>query len=134
MKPLLTGMALLALTSVTTAQDITVSRAGSRPPQQGPAENFTGNVRVERLFAATGPSRATGGLVTFEAGARTAWHTHPLDQTLIVTAGIGRVQHWGGPIQEIRKGDTVRISRPRRAPAPRGRSSLSATLRRNSLS
>ena len=89
--------------------DITVSRAGSQPPQLGPAENFTGTVRVERLFGATEPSRATGGLVTFEPGARTAWHTHPLGQTLIVTAGVGRVQQWGGPIQEISKGDTVRI-------------------------
>ena len=94
---------------MTTAQDITVARAGSQPPQQGPAENFTGTVRVERLFGAVEPARATGGLVTFEAGARSAWHTHPLGQILIVTAGIGRVQQWGGPIQEIRKGDTVRI-------------------------
>lgn len=109
MKPLLTSIALLALAGAATAQDITVSRAGSQPPQQGPAENFTGTVRVERLFGAAEPSRVTGGLVTFEAGARTAWHTHPLGQTLIVTAGVGRVQHWGGAVQEIRKGDTVRI-------------------------
>ena len=101
--------ALLALAGAAMAQDITVSRAGSQSPQQGPAENFTGTVRVERLFSATEPSRATGGLVTFAAGARSAWHTHPLGQTLIVTDGVGRVQQWGGPIQEIRKGDTVRI-------------------------
>ncbi len=109
MKPRLTFIAALALASVTTAQEIAIARAGSQPAQAGPAENFTGTVRVERLFGATEPARATGGLVTFEAGARTAWHTHPLGQTLIVTAGTGRVQMWGGPIQEIRKGDTVRI-------------------------
>ena len=109
MKPLLTHMAFLAFTAAVMAQEITVSRAGSQPPQPGPAENFTGTVRVERLFSATEPSRTTGGLVTFAAGARTAWHTHPLGQTLIVTDGVGRVQHWGGPVQEIRKGDTVRI-------------------------
>ncbi len=99
----------LAFATVTTAQDITIARAASQPVQQAPAENFTGTVRVERLFGAAEPSRATGGLVTFDAGARSAWHTHPLGQTLIVTAGVGRVQQWGGPIQEIRKGDTVRI-------------------------
>ncbi len=109
MKALLTLIAPLALASVTAAQDITVAREGSQPPQQGPAENFTGTVRVERLFGAAEPARATGGLVTFEAGARSAWHAHPLGQILIVTAGIGRVQQWGGPIQEIRKGDTIRI-------------------------
>ena len=103
MKTLLTFIAPLALASVTAAQDITVARAGSQPPQQGPAENFTGTVRVERLFSAAEPARATGGLVTFEAGARSAWHAHPLGQILIVTAGIGRVQQWGGPIQEIRQ-------------------------------
>jgi 4-carboxymuconolactone decarboxylase len=108
MKALLTLIAPFALASVTTAQDITVARAGSQP-QQGPAENFTGTVRVERLFSAAEPARATGGLVTFEAGARSAWHAHPLGQILIVTAGIGRAQQWDGPIQEIRKGDTVRI-------------------------
>ena len=66
-------------------------------------------MRVERLFAAAEPARASGGLVTFEAGARSAWHTHPLGQILIVTGGTGRVQHWGGAVQEIRKGDPVRI-------------------------
>lgn len=101
--------ALLTLTSAALAQDITISRPGAQPPQQGPSENFTGSVRVERLFGASEPSRLTGGLVTFAAGARSAWHTHPLGQTLIVTDGIGRVQQWGAPVQEIRKGDTVRI-------------------------
>src|SRR5688572_29669286 len=109
MKPIITLIAALALTGVATAQDITIARAGAQPAQPGPAENFTGTVRVERLFAASEPARATGGLVTFEAGARSAWHTHPLGQILIVTAGTGRVQHLGGPIQEIRKGDPVRI-------------------------
>jgi len=109
MKALMTLLTALALAGAAPAQDITVVRAGSQPPQPGPAENFTGVVRVERLFGAEDPARATGGLVTFEAGARTAWHTHPLGQTLIVLSGIGRVQQWGGPIQEIRKGDTVRI-------------------------
>lgn len=109
MKTLLTFLASLVLAGATMAQDITIARAGSQSPQQGPTENFTGTVRVERLFGATDPSRATGGLVTFEAGARSAWHAHPLGQILIVTAGAGRVQQWGGPIQEIRQGDTVRI-------------------------
>ena len=109
MKPLFTTLALIALAGLARAQDVTIVRAGSQPAQPGPAENFTGAVRVERLFGAVEPARATGGLVTFESGARSAWHTHPLGQILIVTAGIGRVQMWGGPIQEIRKGDTVRI-------------------------
>ena len=109
MKPLLTSLVLLALARIAWAEDVTIVRAGSQPAQPGPADIFTGTVRVERLFGAMGPARATGGMVTFEAGARTAWHTHPLGQTLIVTAGIGRVQHSGGPIQEIRKGDTVHI-------------------------
>jgi Uncharacterized homolog of gamma-carboxymuconolactone decarboxylase subunit len=109
MKSLFAFSLFLAAACVAPAQGITVSRAGSQPAQDGPSANFTGNVRVERLFAAEAPARATGGLVTFEAGARTAWHTHPLGQTLIVTEGVGRVQHWGGPVQEIRKGDTVRI-------------------------
>jgi 4-carboxymuconolactone decarboxylase len=109
MKLLLTLIALLALASATTAQEIIIARAGSQAPQQAPSENFTGNVRVERLFDAAAPARGTGGLVSFEAGARSAWHKHPLGQTLIVTAGTGRVQQWGSAVQEIRKGDTVRI-------------------------
>jgi 4-carboxymuconolactone decarboxylase len=106
---LLTLTMTLGLVNAATAQDITVIRPGSQSPQQGAAENFTGAVRVERIFGAESPSRLTGGLVTFDAGARTAWHTHPLGQTLIVTEGTGLVQNWGGPIQEIKKGDTVRI-------------------------
>jgi len=105
----LTLIASLVLTSGLVADEVTVSKAGSRSVEQVPPANFTGVARVERLFAAVDPARASGGLVHFEAGARTHWHTHPLGQTLIVTAGVGRVQHWGGPIQEIRQGDVVRI-------------------------
>jgi 4-carboxymuconolactone decarboxylase len=97
------------LATVTTAQEITITRVNSESAQPGPADNFTGSVRVDRLFGGESPARISGGLVTFNSGARTAWHTHPLGQTLIVTEGIGRVQRWGGPVQEIRKGDTVRI-------------------------
>ena len=87
-----------------------VRRCGSQPSGKGPAENFTGNVRIDLLIEAPDPARVRGASVTFEPGARTAWHTHPLGQTLIVTAGCGRVQRWGGPIEEIRPGDVVRIS------------------------
>ena len=88
---------------------ITLSRAGSQDSYRGPAEWFSGSVRVDPLFAARPPAAGSGALVTFEPGARTDWHTHPLGQTLIVTAGCGRVQQWGGPIQEIRPGDVVSI-------------------------
>jgi 4-carboxymuconolactone decarboxylase len=91
------------------SQRIVITRSGSQPSQQGPSENFTGSVRVDPLFQVKAPSRMLGALVTFEPGARTAWHTHPLGQTLIVTAGVGRVQGWGGPVEEIRQGDVVRI-------------------------
>jgi 4-carboxymuconolactone decarboxylase len=91
------------------AQTITIARSGSRPSQPAPAENFTGSVRVETLFEAIDPSHANGASVTFEPGARTAWHAHPRGQVLIVTAGTGRVQRWGDPIEEIRQGDVVRI-------------------------
>lgn len=84
-------------------------RSGSQPSRQGPAENFTGSVRVDPLFQANAPARASGSLVTFEPGARTAWHTHPLGQILIVTSGTGRVQRWGDPVEEIRQGDVVWI-------------------------
>jgi len=84
-----------------------ITRAGSRPSAKGPAEWFTGTVRIDALFQASDPARAAGASVTFEPGARTAWHTHPLGQTLIVTAGFGRAQRWGGPIEEIRPGDVV---------------------------
>ncbi|GJD57809.1 (R)-mandelonitrile lyase [Methylobacterium dankookense] len=84
-----------------------IKRAGSQPSGKGPADWFTGTVRVDPLFSANEPARAGGALVTFEPGARTAWHTHPLGQTLIVTAGMGLVQREGGPIEEIRPGDVV---------------------------
>ncbi len=93
----------------TEAETIVITRGGSRPTHPGPAENFTGSVRVEMLFEATEPSHASGGSVAFEAGARTAWHSHPGGQILIVTAGTGRVQQWGGPVAEIQAGDVVRI-------------------------
>ena len=86
-----------------------IRRCGSRPSGRGPAEYFTGTVRIDPLFEAANPPGVSGGSVTFEPGARTAWHTHPLGQTLIVTSGAGRVQRWGGPIEEIRPGDVVWI-------------------------
>src|SRR5436190_23267289 len=84
-----------------------IKRNCSQPSSQGPAEYFTGTARIDPLFQAHDPGRAVGAAVTFEPGARTAWHTHPLGQTLIVTAGAGRVQRWDGPIEEIRPGDVV---------------------------
>jgi quercetin dioxygenase-like cupin family protein len=87
-----------------------IKRAGSQPSAKGPAEWFTGVVRIDPLFDAPVPARAAGTSVTFEPGARTAWHTHPLGQTLIMTAGSGRLQRWGGPVEEIRPGDVVWIA------------------------
>jgi quercetin dioxygenase-like cupin family protein len=84
-----------------------IKRAGSQPSAKGPADWFTGTVRVDALFEAPDPARARGASVTFEPGARTAWHTHPLGQTLIVTSGVGRVQRLGDPVEEIRPGDVV---------------------------
>lgn len=84
-----------------------IKRAGSQPSGKGPAEWFTGTVRIDPLFSAPDPARAAGALVTFEPGARTAWHTHPLGQTLFVMSGCGRVQREGGPVEEIRPGDVV---------------------------
>src|SRR5882724_12290705 len=86
-----------------------IKRGGSQPSGKGPDEYFTGAVRVDPLFQANEPARALGVSVTFEPGARTAWHKHPLGQTLIVTAGSGLVQRRGGPIEEIRPGDVVWI-------------------------
>jgi quercetin dioxygenase-like cupin family protein len=86
-----------------------IKRNGSQPSGKGPAEYFTGTVRVDPLFQPPAPARAFGASVTFEPGARTAWHTHPLGQILIVTAGCGRVQRWGGASEEIRPGDVVWI-------------------------
>jgi quercetin dioxygenase-like cupin family protein len=84
-----------------------IKRNGSQPSGIGSAEYFTGAVRIDPLFQAPEPARGRGASVTFEPGARTAWHTHPLGQTLIVTSGLGRVQRWDGPIEEIRPGDVI---------------------------
>src|SRR5918995_5114258 len=85
----------------------TIVRAGSQPSSKGPAENFTGNVTVAPLFPADASAPYSGAYVTFEAGARSAWHTHPAGQRLVVTAGVGRTAEWGGKVQEIRAGDVV---------------------------
>ena len=84
-----------------------IKRNGSRPSARGPAEYFTGAVRIDALVEAPEPARVRGASVTFEPGARTAWHTHPLGQTLIVTAGFGVAQRSGGPVEEIRPGDVI---------------------------
>ena len=84
-----------------------IIRADSRETGQGPTDWFTGSVQVEMLFNPFDKERVQGANVTFQPGARTAWHTHPLGQTLLVTSGVGRVQRWGGPIEEIRAGDVV---------------------------
>jgi quercetin dioxygenase-like cupin family protein len=88
---------------------VTVSRSGSQPSAKGPAGWFTGTARIDTLFAARDPAHASGAAVTFEPGARTVWHTHPAGQTLVVTAGAGWVQQWGGSVQEIHPGDVVSI-------------------------
>jgi quercetin dioxygenase-like cupin family protein len=105
------SLSLLALES--SAQEtpmLTITPNGSQPSAKGPADYFTGTVRVDSPFKGTDAARVTGAVVTFEPGARTAWHTHPLGQTLIVTAGLGQVQEWGQPVREIRPGDTVWIA------------------------
>ena len=84
-----------------------IKRVGSQPSAKGPADWFTGAVRINPLIHAPDPARLQGACVTFEPGARTAWHTHPLGQTLVVTSGMGRAQRDGGPIEEIRPGDVV---------------------------
>ncbi|SDD32645.1 Cupin domain protein [Variovorax sp. CF079] len=102
----------LSMAASALAQDtgLQIARNGSQASARGPADYFTGTVRVDPLFPKPRePSRATGSYVTFEPGARTAWHTHPIGQTLIVTAGTGCVQRWGDPVQEIRPGDVVWI-------------------------
>lgn len=88
---------------------ITVMQSGVKPSVKGPSEYFTGTVRIDAPFQGTEPARVGGATVTFEPSSRTAWHTHPLGQTLIVTAGLGLVQERGGPVREIRPGDTVWI-------------------------
>ena len=92
---------------MTRKQQVEIKRVGSPQTSKGPAEWFTGSVRIQPLFEAPEPARVRGARVTFESGARTAWHTHPLGQTLIVTSGIGWAQREGGPIEEIRPGDVV---------------------------
>jgi len=87
-----------------------ILRAGTRPSTKGPSDWFTGTVRFDPLIQAPEPALVQSAHVTFEPGARTAWHTHPLGQALIVTSGCGRVQRWGGPLEEIRPGDVVWIS------------------------
>lgn len=84
-----------------------IKRSGLQPSTKGSAEYFTGSVRIDPLFQANAPARAVGATVTFEPGARTAWHTHPLGQMLIVMTGCGLVQHWGSPVEEIHPGDVV---------------------------
>jgi 4-carboxymuconolactone decarboxylase len=103
-------MVIQVASSSAMAQKLTIARGGSRAVSAAPAENFTGNARVEGLFEALDPSHVSGGTVAFEPGARTAWHAHPRGQILIVTAGTGRVQGWGEPIEEVRAGDVVRIA------------------------
>jgi quercetin dioxygenase-like cupin family protein len=107
MKSIAAALALSSLATAAMAQDMTISRAGTRAAAEGPAANFTGKVRVQPLFAAVAPNRASGAYVTFEPGARSAWHSHPQGQTLVVTAGTGRIQSEGGPVQEIRSGDVI---------------------------
>src|SRR4051794_40021116 len=99
------GAALAEPTKGNTAMQI--RRAGSQPSAKGPADYFIGTVRVDPMFPATAPSRVNSGHVTFEPGARSNWHTHPLGQTLIVTSGMGWVQREGGPIEEVRPGDII---------------------------
>lgn len=110
MKLLAATLILLSLLAPASGQDsqaIKITRRGSQPSRQGPAENFTGSVRVDSLFQASAPARTSGSLVTFDPGARSAWHTHPLGQVLIVTAGTGRVQH--GIIRDTRRPQSVNV-------------------------
>lgn len=95
---------------LTRVRDIPKKRVGSQASGKGPEDWFTGTVRIDPLFQAPDPALVQGASVTFEPGARTAWHTHPLGQTLIVTAGCGWAQRWGGPIEEVRPGDVVWFS------------------------
>ena len=107
---LLASVAMNDVTAAqTSAQQITITPAASQNVIAGFSMRFTGSVRVQSLFDPTEPSRTSGGVVTFQPGARSAWHTHPLGQILIVTDGVGWIQQWGGPVQVIRKGDVVWI-------------------------
>jgi quercetin dioxygenase-like cupin family protein len=117
MKPVIALVAALLLAtaargeaqSMDTTSAIRIDRNGTRPSQQGPEEWFTGRVRIDPLFAATETTQAAAATVTFEPAARTAWHTHPRGQTLIVTSGLGRVQREGGPVEQMRPGDVIWI-------------------------
>nr|WP_315425804.1 carboxymuconolactone decarboxylase family protein [uncultured Albidiferax sp.] len=104
------AMALSLLEPAGAAEpEFQIRRAGSRPVNTAPAANFTGTVKVEMLYAPAGEERASAGSVSFSPGARTAWHSHPMGQTLVVTSGVGRVQRWGAQVEEIRTGDVVHI-------------------------
>lgn len=103
--PLLFASSAFAQSAAT--PDMTIACAGSQASSKGPAQYFTGSARIDPLFPAHPPAGTSGAYVTFEPGARSAWHTHPAGQVLIVTAGVGRVQRWGGPVQEIRPGDVI---------------------------
>ena len=102
-----TRRAHAAPSNTTQEEKMNIARVGSQPSTKGPSEWFSGTVRIDPLFPAKAPARAAGNAVTFEPGARTAWHTHPLGQTLIITAGCGWVQQEGGPVEEVRPGDVV---------------------------
>jgi len=104
-----TGRTAGPATSNAESEKITITRSSSRSSNPGRAEYFTGSASITELFPARAPARVSGGRVTFEPGARSAWHTHPLGQILIVTAGTGWIQQWGGPKEEIREGDVVWI-------------------------
>jgi 4-carboxymuconolactone decarboxylase len=106
---LVKGFAQAPTTMPDTPKGLTISHAGVRPVVDGSPKFFTGSVKVEQLFSANAPSRVSAGIVTFSPGARSAWHTHPLGQVLIITAGTGRVQMEGGPIQVVHAGDVVII-------------------------
>lgn len=109
--PLAATLALTLLSPALAADDaLQVARAGTRAVTTAPAQHFTGAVKVEMLQMPSGAQRVAAGSVSFSPSARTAWHSHPLGQTLIVTVGVGRVQRWGGPIEDIRAGDAVRIA------------------------
>ena len=112
MNPIIPATLALLAAGVVHAQaplagDMVIARNGSQASSRGPAANFTGSVRVDPLYGPRGPNRGSAAYVTFEPGARSAWHSHPLGQTLVVTAGVGRVQRWGGKVEEIRPGDVV---------------------------
>lgn len=112
MNPLFTtgAMPQAAPATVSAADaDLQITRAGSRPVNAAPEQYFTGRVSVEMMQVPSGDERTSVGAVSFQPGARTFWHSHPLGQTLLVTAGIGRIQRWGGPVEEIRVGDVVHI-------------------------